>query len=59
MVSMYFGGVKVTDGSNLPSGWRQLYHGTSYDSAQNIKKNGFNRSSNGLLGPGVYLSLDE
>ncbi len=38
MISMYFGGVKVTDGSNLPSGWRQLYHGTSYDSAQNIKK---------------------
>ncbi|XP_062407929.1 uncharacterized protein LOC134099153 [Sardina pilchardus] len=35
-----------------------MYHGTSKEAAQNIKKNGFNPSSGGMLGQGVYLSRD-
>ncbi|KAG9328674.1 hypothetical protein JZ751_011492, partial [Albula glossodonta] len=33
-----------------------MYHGTSTQNAQLIKKNGFRPSANGMLGPGVYMS---
>jgi hypothetical protein len=33
-----------------------LYHGTSLDNAQRIKREGFTESAHGLLGPGVYLA---
>ena len=34
------------------------WHGTSYESAKNIEKNGFIPSLSGLLGKGVYVSTD-
>lgn len=33
-----------------------MYHGTTLEAAQEIKSNGFRRSSDGMLGPGVYVS---
>ncbi|XP_072224831.1 uncharacterized protein, partial [Leuresthes tenuis] len=33
-----------------------MYHGTTRANAQSIKTSGFRRSSDGMLGPGVYLS---
>lgn len=33
-----------------------MYHGTTLQAAQDIKRNGFRRSSHGMLGPGVYVS---
>ncbi|KAI1903743.1 hypothetical protein AGOR_G00030360 [Albula goreensis] len=33
-----------------------MYHGTSTQNAQLIKKNGFRPSAYGMLGPGVYMS---
>nr|AAP49829.1 interferon-inducible protein Gig2 [Carassius auratus]ACS87977.1 interferon inducible protein [Carassius auratus]AGG20155.1 GCHV-induced protein 2 [Ctenopharyngodon idella] len=36
----------------------RMYHGTSREAAQQIKVCGFKQSSNGMLGPGVYLSRD-
>ena len=48
-----------------PRGWHQrggrtmrMYHGTSAESAQSIRSNGFNPSSRGMLGEGVYVSSD-
>uniref|UniRef100_A0A3B3C9Q5 PARP catalytic domain-containing protein n=1 Tax=Oryzias melastigma TaxID=30732 RepID=A0A3B3C9Q5_ORYME len=35
-----------------------MYHGTTRESAESIWENGFQRSSKGMLGPGVYLSRD-
>uniref|UniRef100_A0A8C4RMM6 PARP catalytic domain-containing protein n=1 Tax=Erpetoichthys calabaricus TaxID=27687 RepID=A0A8C4RMM6_ERPCA len=35
-----------------------MYHGTTKRKAKNIKKYGFQRSSDGMLGPGVYVSRD-
>jgi len=36
-----------------------MYHGTSQESAENIRKNGFKPSQDGMLCPRVYLSKDE
>uniref|UniRef100_A0A3B3RMT3 PARP catalytic domain-containing protein n=1 Tax=Paramormyrops kingsleyae TaxID=1676925 RepID=A0A3B3RMT3_9TELE len=33
-----------------------MYHGTTQTAALNIKKHGFQRSKDGMLGPGVYIS---
>ncbi|TRY95505.1 hypothetical protein DNTS_026162 [Danionella cerebrum] len=33
-----------------------MYHGTTMETAQNIKHEGFRPSSDGMLGPGVYVS---
>ncbi|XP_010865156.1 grass carp reovirus (GCRV)-induced gene 2o [Esox lucius] len=33
-----------------------MYHGTNLKNAQDIITNGFKRSSDGLLGPGIYVS---
>ncbi|RVE69995.1 hypothetical protein OJAV_G00083230 [Oryzias javanicus] len=35
-----------------------MYHGTTRANADSIRSNGFRRSSDGMLGPGVYLSRD-
>ncbi len=35
-----------------------MYHGTSRDAAEKIKKSGFQQSPGGMLGRGVYLSRD-
>ncbi|XP_060883004.1 uncharacterized protein LOC132954468 [Labrus mixtus] len=35
-----------------------MYHGTTSKAARSIQANGFQRSSGGMLGPGVYLSRD-
>uniref|UniRef100_A0AAY4A8I4 PARP catalytic domain-containing protein n=1 Tax=Denticeps clupeoides TaxID=299321 RepID=A0AAY4A8I4_9TELE len=35
-----------------------MYHGTSRENAESIKKNGFRRSEDGMFGPGVYVSRD-
>ncbi|XP_072224832.1 uncharacterized protein [Leuresthes tenuis] len=35
-----------------------MYHGTTRANAQSIKTSGFHQSSDGMLGPGVYLSRD-
>jgi len=35
-----------------------MYHGTSQEAAKAIRRNGFQRSRGGMLGPGVYLSRD-
>lgn len=35
-----------------------MYHGTSRENAANIQREGFRRSVDGMLGPGVYLSRD-
>uniref|UniRef100_A0A8C6U9Z3 Grass carp reovirus (GCRV)-induced gene 2e n=1 Tax=Neogobius melanostomus TaxID=47308 RepID=A0A8C6U9Z3_9GOBI len=35
-----------------------MYHGTTQMNAQSILRNGFRRSTDGMLGPGVYLSRD-
>uniref|UniRef100_A0A3P8QFK2 PARP catalytic domain-containing protein n=1 Tax=Astatotilapia calliptera TaxID=8154 RepID=A0A3P8QFK2_ASTCA len=35
-----------------------MYHGTTSKSARLILKSGFQRSKDGMLGPGVYLSRD-
>ncbi|XP_052393944.1 grass carp reovirus (GCRV)-induced gene 2e [Carassius gibelio] len=35
-----------------------MYHGTSMEAAEKIKREGFRPSANGMLGPGVYLSRD-
>lgn len=36
-----------------------MYHGTSVQQARQIIKNGFRQSSDGMLGPGVYVSRDQ
>lgn len=36
-----------------------MYHGTNVASARLIVANGFQRSSGGMLGPGVYVSRDQ
>eukprot|EP00435_Cladocopium_sp_Y103_P046926 s1358_g13.t1 len=48
-----------------PRGWHgrggrtmRMYHGTTHANAQSIMENGFNPSSGGMLGQGVYLSAD-
>lgn len=33
-----------------------MYHGTTLQAARDIKRNGFRRSSDGMLGEGVYVS---
>ncbi|RXN03435.1 GCRV induced gene 2i protein [Labeo rohita] len=35
-----------------------MYHGTTMRRALRIQREGFKRSSDGMLGPGVYLSRD-
>ncbi|KAM6965970.1 uncharacterized protein LKV04_018480 [Tautogolabrus adspersus] len=35
-----------------------MYHGTSSQNAESILEKGFERSTKGMLGPGVYLSRD-
>lgn len=67
------GRVELGNGSNqssvqpsgTPHGWHgrggrtmKMYHGTTYANAQSIIDNGFNTSSGGMLGQGVYLSAD-
>ena len=67
------GRVELGDGSNqssvqpsgTPHGWHErggktmkMYHGTTAANAQSIMENGFNPSSDGMLGQGVYLSAD-
>lgn len=51
--------------SHTPRGWHRrggkmmtMYHGTSHSAAQSIVANGFNQSSSGMLGRGVYVSAD-
>ena len=53
------------ESSGTPRGWHQrggktmkMYHGTNAANAQSIMENGFNASSGGMLGQGVYLSAD-
>ncbi|XP_061105440.1 uncharacterized protein LOC133133356 [Conger conger] len=36
----------------------RMYHGTSKEAVESIKKDGFSPSEDGMLGPGVYLSRD-
>eukprot|EP00438_Fugacium_kawagutii_P015368 Skav225128 [mRNA] locus=scaffold1056:6372:6962:+ [translate_table: standard] len=36
----------------------RAYHGTSQNNAESIRRNGFRPSSEGMLGPGVYISRD-
>ncbi|XP_061105437.1 uncharacterized protein LOC133133352 [Conger conger] len=36
----------------------RMYHGTTKEAAESIKRNGFSPSEDGMLGPGVYLSRD-
>lgn len=47
-------------GSNPPKDNRTyvMYHGTTRSCAQSIWNYGFQQSSDGMLGPGVYLSRD-
>ena len=35
-----------------------MYHGTTKQGAESIKRTGFRRSVDGMLGPGVYVSRD-
>ncbi|KAJ8275639.1 hypothetical protein COCON_G00073910 [Conger conger] len=35
-----------------------MYHGTSKEAVESIKKDGFTPSEDGMLGPGVYVSRD-
>ncbi|KAI1903774.1 hypothetical protein AGOR_G00030680 [Albula goreensis] len=51
--------------SSLPSNSKpvnnssyRMYHGTTKEAAENIKRNGFAPSADGMLGPGVYVSRD-
>ena len=37
---------------------RTFFHGTSAENAANILRNGFKCSTNGTLGPGIYMSKD-
>ena len=41
-----------------PNDYTDGWHGTDYDSAMDIKVNGFKVSIDGLLGKGVYISRD-
>lgn len=36
-----------------------MYHGTTVQMARNIIQNGFRQSSDGMLGPGVYVSRNQ
>ncbi|XP_068098290.1 uncharacterized protein [Hyperolius riggenbachi] len=36
-----------------------MYHGTTYEAAVNIIKDGFKQSTTGMLGRGIYLSRDK
>ncbi len=36
----------------------RMYHGTTREAAEQIKRSGFRQSSGGMLGRGVYLSRD-
>ncbi len=36
----------------------RMYHGTTREAAEQIKRSGFRQSSHGMLGRGVYLSRD-
>lgn len=36
-----------------------MYHGTTRQSAESIRENGFRQSPDGMLGRGVYLSRDQ
>lgn len=36
-----------------------MYHGTTRKNAQSILNAGFHQSSDGMLGPGIYLSRDQ
>lgn len=53
------------EAAHTPAGWHghggktmTMFHGTTAANAQSIKNNGFNPSSGGMLGPGVYVSAD-
>merc|ERR1712098_524240 len=37
---------------------RTMFHGTRPEAAKSIQKEGFKPSTNGMLGPGVYVSQD-
>jgi len=37
----------------------KLFHGTSWKNAQSIKRNGFQASTEGRLGPGIYLGRED
>lgn len=70
-MSLQFFGWDVTYDDNSPlaelgasqeprdHGVYTMYHGTSVASARQIIANGFNKSSKGMLGPGVYVSRDQ
>ncbi|CAE7266462.1 unnamed protein product [Symbiodinium microadriaticum] len=52
-------------GTRNPRNWHSfggkqmtMYHGTSSSNAASIRKQGFKQSTDGMLGPGVYLSAD-
>ncbi|KAM3598599.1 uncharacterized protein V6R79_020158 [Siganus canaliculatus] len=47
-------------GLSAPVGHQKyvMYHGTSSRNAKSIRTKGFQQSSRGMLGPGVYLSRD-
>ena len=43
----------AADAITMPT--MKFYHGTSWENAQDIQRNGFQPSADGCLGPGVYL----
>uniref|UniRef100_A0A8C7XUH4 PARP catalytic domain-containing protein n=1 Tax=Oryzias sinensis TaxID=183150 RepID=A0A8C7XUH4_9TELE len=51
-------GPQLTDCSPQNGRTYVMYHGTTRASAESIWDNGFQRSKDGMLGPGVYLSRD-
>jgi hypothetical protein len=52
--------VSCNSGESEP-GWQEikLYHGTSWESACQIEASGFERSTEGRLGPGIYFARFE
>lgn len=64
-VALLRGGAYNTSAKNRERVWRQfsskpirMFHGTSKQAAAQIMHEGFTPSTNGMLGPGVYLSRD-
>ncbi|MGH0128602.1 UNVERIFIED_CONTAM: hypothetical protein FKN15_001812 [Acipenser sinensis] len=52
--------VAYLQSSAEPAQWRlyTMYHGTTKEAAENIKRDGFRQSADGMLGRGVYVSRD-
>ena len=48
----------VSSSDGFEGGSRTMFHGTSESNAASIERGGFNVSSDGMLGRGVYLSKD-